>query len=226
MSSASQFFVVGIGASAGGLRALQEFFENMPADSGAAFVVIQHLSPDFKSLMKELLERRTRMAVHRVTEGMELEPNSVYLIPPKNNLVVRNRQLHLINREDLITRADNPFFRLNFPIDLFFHSLAADCGERAIGVVLSGTGSDGTQGLEAIGKAGGIVLVQSPTTAEFDGMPQSASATGSVDQVLSPPELAETIADLHAEPATLNSQLKAYVVSSQPFSAARSRTSM
>ena len=202
MSSVSQFFVVGIGASAGGLRALQEFFENMPADSGAAFVVIQHLSPDFKSLMKELLERRTRMAVHRVTEGMELEPNSVYLIPPKNNLVVKNRQLHLINREDLITRADNPFFRLNFPIDLFFHSLAADCGERAIGVVLSGTGSDGSQGLEAIDKAGGIVLVQSPSTAEFDGMPQSAIATGSVDQVLSPPELAETIYEItHASTA-------------------------
>ena len=143
------FFVVGIGASAGGLRALEEFFEHMPTDSGAAFVVIQHLSPDFKSLMKELLERRTRMAIYRVTEGMELHPNSVYLIPPGKNLVLENRKLHLLEQEERSRHG------LNFPIDIFLESLAKTYVERAIGVILSGTGSDGTNGLRAINEAGG-----------------------------------------------------------------------
>ncbi|MEO1765361.1 MAG: chemotaxis protein CheB, partial [Cyanobacteria bacterium J06629_18] len=123
------FFVVGIGASAGGLRALEEFFEHMSTDSGAAFVVIQHLSPDFKSLMKELLERRTRMAIYRVTEGMEMHPNSVYLIPPGKNLVLENRKLHLLEQEERSRHG------LNFPIDIFLESLAKTYVERAIGVI-------------------------------------------------------------------------------------------
>ncbi|MDJ0714518.1 MAG: chemotaxis protein CheB [Prochloraceae cyanobacterium] len=186
----SKFFVIGIGASAGGLKALEDFFENMPADNGASFIVIQHLSPDFKSLMKELLERRTRMAVYRVTDGMKLQPNSIYLIPPRNNLILENRHLRLIEQ------VDEGRHRFNFPINLCFQSLAADCGDRAIGVILSGTGSDGTQGLQAISEAGGITLVQSPTTAEFDGMPQSAIATGLVDRVLSPRDLAQTLYEI------------------------------
>ncbi|MEM7714241.1 MAG: chemotaxis protein CheB [Cyanobacteria bacterium P01_A01_bin.68] len=192
------FFVVGIGASAGGLRALEEFFEHMSTDSGAAFVVIQHLSPDFKSLMKELLERRTRMAVYRVTEGMELQPNSIYLIPPGKNLVLENQKLHLLEQEERSRHG------LNFPIDIFLESLAKTYVERAIGVILSGTGSDGTNGLRAINEAGGFAMVQEPTTAEFDGMPRTAIATGVVDRILSPQELARVINQLVQSPKLPN----------------------
>ncbi|TWH50813.1 chemotaxis protein CheB [Dulcicalothrix desertica] len=189
-SSQTQLFVVGIGASAGGLRALEEFLENMPFCSGAAFVVIQHLSPDFKSLMKELLERRTRMAIYRVTEGMMLEANSIYLIPPGKNLVVENNQLHLLEQEDRNRHG------LNFPIDIFFESLARNCAEYAVGIILSGTGSDGSNGLRAINEAGGFAMAQDPATAEFDGMPRTAIATGVVDQVLSAPALAAFVYQL------------------------------
>ena len=113
-------FVVGIGASAGGLNALDELFDRLPADSGAAFVVIQHLSPDYKSLMKELLERQTQMNVYRIEEGMELQPNSVYLIPPGQNLTVEGENLRLEKRK----QSQNDRYELNFPIDLFFESLA------------------------------------------------------------------------------------------------------
>ncbi|MDJ0632335.1 MAG: chemotaxis protein CheB [Xenococcaceae cyanobacterium MO_188.B29] len=190
----NNLFVVGIGASAGGLRALEEFFENMPTDSGAAFVVIQHLSPDFKSLMKELLERRTRMEIYRVTDGMTLEPNSIYLIPPGKNLVVDNSQLRLSDQEERNRHG------LNFPIDIFLESLAKNYADRGIGVILSGTGSDGTNGLRAINEAGGFSLVQEPETAEFDGMPRTAIATGLVDQILSPKDLAQVIYQLVRSP--------------------------
>lgn len=190
----NKFFVVGIGASAGGLRALEEFFEHLPTDSGAAYVVIQHLSPDFKSLMKELLERRTRMAVYRVTEGMELQPNSIYLIPPGKNLILKSRKLHLLEQEERNRHG------LNFPIDIFLKSLAKTQVERSIGVILSGTGSDGTNGLRAINEAGGFAMVQEPETAEFDGMPHTAIATGVVDRVLSAPELAQVVNQLVRSP--------------------------
>ncbi|MTJ10596.1 chemotaxis protein CheB [Anabaena sp. UHCC 0204] len=183
-------FVVGIGASAGGLRALEEFFDNMPADSGAAFVVVQHLSPDFKSLMKELLERRTRMTVKRVQSGMQIEPNTVYLITPQNNLIVENGTL------ELIQQSEPPRQQPNFPIDIFLDSLSRDSGDQAIAVILSGTGSDGTRGIQSISECGGLTFVQSPGTAEFDGMPQSAIATGIVDQVLPPAEMARTIYEI------------------------------
>ena len=193
-TQANNLFVVGIGASAGGLRALEEFFENMPTDSGAAFVVIQHLSPDFKSLMKELLERRTRMAIYRVTDGMNLEPNSIYLIPPGKNLVVENCQLRLLDQEERNRHG------LNFPIDILLESLAKNYADRGIGVILSGTGSDGTNGLRAINEAGGFSLVQEPETAEFDGMPRTAIATGLVDQILSPKDLSQVIYQLVRSP--------------------------
>ncbi len=183
------FFVVGIGASAGGLRALEEFFDHLPPDSGATFVVIQHLSPDFKSLMKELLERHTQMVVNRVSDGMKLEPNRIYLIPPRHNLIIKNRHLSLIEQEQ---NRHHP----HFPIDLFFQSLGEDCHEKAVGVVLSGTGTDGTIGLQTISQNGGLCFVQSPLTAEFDGMPQSAIATGVIDQVLSAKDIAQSIYDL------------------------------
>jgi chemotaxis methyl-accepting protein methylase/signal transduction histidine kinase len=188
-------YVVGIGASAGGLQPLQEFFGNMPQDSGLAFVIVQHLSPEFKSLMSELLSRRhTSMALHHVEHGMQLEPDSIYLIPPKKNVVSFQDKLHLIDQD--LTRGHLP----NFPIDIFFHSLAENLNERAIGVILSGTGSDGTRGVRAINEAGGVVLVQDPQTAEFDGMPRSVIATGLADYVLPPDGLARAIYDYATNP--------------------------
>ena len=171
--------IVGIGASAGGLEALETFFDHMPTDSGTAFVVVQHLSPDFKSLMDELLSRHTRLAIHRVADGMLVEPNSIYLIPPKKEMIISGGRLLLTDKD--------PTQALPLPIDVFFRSLAQDAGNRAIGVVLSGTGSDGSRGIRAIHEAGGLVFVQAPETAKFDGMPKSALDTGVVDYVL-PPE--------------------------------------
>ena len=193
--SEKSFYVVGIGASAGGLRALEEFFENMPSDGGAAFIVIQHLSPDFKSLMKELLERRTRMAVHRVEEGMAIAPNNIYLIPPGKNLIVEGGVLHLSEQQSRKVHG-----AISFPINIFFNSLAVNYAQQAVGIVLSGTGSDGTRGLQAIKEAGGTVLVQDPSTAEFDGMPQSAISTGIVDRVLPPRELAQIVYEYLSSP--------------------------
>ena len=183
----NRFFVVGIGASAGGLQALEEFFENIPQDIGAAFVVIQHLSPRFKSLMQELLQRKTSLHVYQIKDGMKLLPNAVYVIPPRTNIIVEGKRLRFREQE-----AE----RLNFPIDLFFESLAKEYCDRAMGVLLSGTGSDGTQGLQAIGEAGGLALIQSPETAQFSGMPANALPTGLVDEVLSPHDLAETIYEI------------------------------
>ncbi len=173
--------VVGLGASAGGLEALQSFFSHMPADSGLAFVVIQHLSPDYKSLMVELLSKTTAMPVRRIEDGMPVEPNTVYLIPPKHNVTVFHQKLMLAEQDH--GRG------LNLPIDLFLCSLAEDLGERAVGIVLSGTGSDGTRGIRAIKEAGGLAIVQDPGTAKFDGMPSSVIATGLADYILPPEQI-------------------------------------
>ena len=184
-----QLFVVGIGASAGGLNALDELFDHLPSDSGAAYVVIQHLSPDYKSLMKELLERHTDMTIYRIKEGMELQPNSVYLIPPGQNLLVSGKTLHLQKRK----QDRNDRYELNFPIDIFFDSLAKNYQEKAIGVILSGSGTDGTKGLKKIKEAGGLAFVQEASTAEFDGMPRSAISSTMVDSILPLKDLAEII---------------------------------
>jgi len=189
--------VVGIGASAGGLSALEELFANLPADSGAAFVVIQHLSPDFKSLMKELLQRHTDMKVYRITHGMKLKPNSIFLIPPRKNLIVEAGILKLQERKKIK-------YEINLPIDLFFNSLAKNYQEKAIGVILTGSGSDGTHGLRSISEAGGITLVQEPSTAEFDSMPTSALATGVVNQALPVGELAKLIYKCIVSPLDLS----------------------
>jgi two-component system CheB/CheR fusion protein len=173
-------YVVGVGASAGGLEALQTFFDHLPQDSGLGFVIIQHLSPDYKSLMAELLSKHTGLEVLRVEDGMMVESNKVYLIPPKKNMVVFHGKL-------LLTEQDHSS-GLNLPIDIFFRSLAEDQGERSIGVVLSGTGSDGTRGVRAIKEAGGMVMVQDES-AKFDGMPRSAINTGLADYILPPGEM-------------------------------------
>jgi PAS domain S-box-containing protein len=174
-------FIVGIGASAGGLSALEKFFDNMPSNSGMAFVIIQHLSPDFKSLMDDLLSRHTEMNILRVSDGMQLKSDSIYLIPPKSLITVEKGKLYLEERE--------PRVHIHLPIDIFFRSLAADTGERAVGIILSGTGTDGTRGVQDIHRAGGLVLVQSVDSAQFDGMPRSAIATGVSDLILTPEQM-------------------------------------
>lgn len=171
-------YYVGIGASAGGLEALETFFAQMPSSTGLAFIVIQHLSPDYKSLMVELLSKKTDMHVHRAEEGMPIEPNCVYLIPPRKTLTMY--------RGRLLLRDQAPTRGLNLPIDVFFRSLADDQGERAVAIVLSGTGSDGTRGIRSVKDAGGLVFVQDPKSARFDGMPRAAISTGLSDFVLSP----------------------------------------
>ncbi len=174
-------YIVGIGASAGGLEAIELFFSRMPADSGMSFIVIQHLSPDHKSLMVELLSKRTQMPVHRAEDGMLVEENSIYLIPPKKNLTIFHSKLFL-KEQDRIQG-------INLPIDLFLQSLAEDAGEKAIAVILSGTGSDGMRGSRMVKEAGGMIMVQTEESAKFDGMPRAAISTGLVDFILPPEEM-------------------------------------
>jgi two-component system CheB/CheR fusion protein len=181
------FPIVGIGASAGGLAAFEEFFANMPAatESGMAFVLVQHLDPDHKSILTDLVRRYTQMQVYEVADGMEVQPNCAYIIPPNKDMAFRHSRLHLM--DPVASR------RLRLPIDYFFRSLAQDRHERAICIVLSGTGTDGTLGLKEIKGQGGMVIVQAPETAKYDGMPRSAIATGVVDYVLPPTEMPEQL---------------------------------
>ena len=180
-SFTAPIYYVGVGASAGGLEALEAFFSPMPANSGMAFIVIQHLSPDYKSMMVELLSKRTVMPVRRAEEGMLVEANSLYLIPPKKNLSIFHGKL-------LLSESDHAR-GINLPIDVFLRSLADDQAEKSIGVILSGTGSDGVRGIRAIKEAGGMVMVQSEESARFDGMPRSAISTGLADFVLAPDDM-------------------------------------
>ncbi len=166
---------VGIGASAGGLAVIEQFLAQIPADSGLAYVVVQHLDPTHKAMLVELLQRSTVMRVVEAAEAMRLEPNAVYVIPPNRDLTLAAGVLHLA--------APVQPRGLRLPIDLLFASLARDQGERAIGVVLSGMGSDGTLGLQAIKSQGGLTLAQAPESAQFDSMPKSAIAAGCVDIV-------------------------------------------
>lgn len=171
-----RLIVVGLGASAGGQEAFEKFFAHMPADSGLAFVVIQHLDPTHKSILAELLQRYTSLKIWQVRDGMRVEPNCVYVIPPNRNLAILQGMLYLLERE--ASRG------LHLPIDSFFRALAQDQGDKAVGIILSGTGSDGTLGLTAIKGEGGLTMVQEPASAGYDGMPRSAIATGLVDYVL------------------------------------------
>jgi two-component system, chemotaxis family, CheB/CheR fusion protein len=174
-------YYVAIGASAGGLEAIETFFVNMPANTGLAFIVIQHLSPDYKSLMVELLSKKTIMQVQRAEDNMAILRDNVYLIPPKKNLSIFHGRLFLSDQDH--SRG------VNLPIDVFFKSLAEDQAEKSIGIILSGTGSDGTRGLRVIKEHGGMVMVQKEDTAKFDGMPRAAISTGLADYILPPEEM-------------------------------------
>ncbi|HSC06923.1 MAG TPA: chemotaxis protein CheB, partial [Steroidobacteraceae bacterium] len=175
---ALNFPVIGIGASAGGLAAFEAFFSELPKeDLGMAFVLVQHLAPDHKSILHEIVGRYTRMQVHEATDGVKVGANCTYIIPP-------NKDMALVGGELRLTSPTTARGNLRLPIDFFFRSLAREQGERAICVVLSGTGSDGTLGLRAIKGEGGMAMAQAPETTEHDGMPRNAIATGLVDYVL------------------------------------------
>lgn len=185
MHSPSDHYVAGIGASAGGFEALEQFFMAMPPDNDMAFVVVQHLSPGHKSLMAELLSKHTPMHIEQASDGMSVHANCIYLIPPGKIMTIAQGRLHLASKGE--TQAEN------YPIDIFLHSLAEDAGERAIAIILSGTGSDGTRGIRSVKEQGGMLMVQDAASAKFDGMPASAIATGLVDYVLPPSAMPEEL---------------------------------
>ncbi len=178
------FFIAGIGASAGGLEALEEFFSKVEPGHGVAYVVIQHLSPDFKSMMSQLLPRHTALRVTEAEHDTVPTPDRVYLLPAKKVMRLKHGRFHLTEREHTY---------LPRPINVFFESLAQEQGDQCAVIVLSGTGTDGTHGARIVKEAGGLVLAQEPASAKFDGMPNSLIAAGIADLVLPPPELAERI---------------------------------
>jgi chemotaxis methyl-accepting protein methylase len=186
-SNGQAFPIVGIGASAGGLEALEQFLKRVPARSGMAFVVVQHLDPTHKGMLAEILGRESALPVHEITDRVRVKPDHVYVIPPNKDLSIVHGVLHL-----LVPVAPRG---LRLPIDFFFRSLAEELRERSIGVVLSGMGSDGTSGLRAIRVVAGAVFVQTPASAKFDAMPRSAIDAGLADRVALPQELPEKIAE-------------------------------
>ena len=188
----TSFPIVGVGASAGGLEAYQELLRNMPAKPGMAFVFIMHLAPEHKSLLPELLVRLTKMPVSEVKSRMPIEVNHVYVKPPNTNLSIASGKLILSKRNDSDFK--------HMPIDHFFRSLADELGNRAIGVILSGTATDGTLGAEAIKAEGGITFAQDEKSAKYNGMPQSAIAAGCVDFVLSPKKIASELERIAKHP--------------------------
>lgn len=214
----ASFPIVGIGASAGGLEALQQLFRNLPPDTGMAFVVIQHLDPSHPSLLGNLLGSETQMPVVELAEGMRVEPNRVHVICPNADCRVQDGHFALVSR----LASGN----LHLPINLFFRSLAASQPGRAIGVVLSGSGSDGTEGLLAIKARGGITLIQDPKTAQFRSMPASALAAGAADFSLSPRAIAQELARLSHHAYLARAEEVAPAVTEEPPEEAASLTSV
>src|ERR1700744_1315230 len=192
MEASRRLPVVGIGASAGGLGAAGSFFKEVPADLGMAYVVVLHLDPARETKLTEILARTTLLPVVQVQDGMRVEPDHVYVIPPNCELTIEHWVLHLRDRE--AHRPENP------TVEPFFRSLAVGHGSDAIGVVLSGTASDGTLGLAAIKGEAGITFAQEPSSAKYDGMPASAIASGCVDFILTPVGIAREIARIRHHP--------------------------
>jgi two-component system, chemotaxis family, CheB/CheR fusion protein len=191
-SNSGAFPVVGIGASAGGLEAFTQLLGELPPDTGMAFVLVQHLDPRHASMLSGLLAKKTEMPVAEVTDGMPVEPNRIYVIPPNTNMAILNGTLQLMPRTETRGR--------HMSVDYFFRSLAEDQGSRAVGVVLSGADSDGALGLQAIKAEGGITFAQEERTAKYDGMPRSAIATGAVDFILPPEEIAKELLKFSSHP--------------------------
>jgi two-component system CheB/CheR fusion protein len=203
------FLVVALGASAGGLNALQRFFEHMPPDSGMAFVVMMHLAPDYESHLAALLQGFTEMPVLQVNEPVALQPNHVFVAPPNRNLFAVGDQLGLAALEE--QRSERA------PIDYFFRTVANTLRMRAICVVLSGSGSDGTQGLRSVKEMGGLTVAQDPADAEYDAMPKSAIATGQVEIVLPVEDIAAKLLEYVRTPL----QAPGLVAVEEPLEAAR-----
>jgi two-component system CheB/CheR fusion protein len=195
----ASFPIVGIGSSAGGLEALEQFLGDVPRSCGVAFIIVQHLDPDHKGMMVELLQRTIAMPVMEIKDRMKVEAGKVYLIPPNRDLSILHGCLHLF--EPVALRG------LRLPIDFFLRSLAEDRQDQGIGVILSGMGSDGTLGLRAIKEKGGAVFVQEPASAKFDGMPRSAIDAGLADIVAPAAELATRLLAYLHHVAPLNSRL-------------------
>src|SRR4028118_2418308 len=186
------FPIVGIAASAGGLEAFTELLGHLPIDTGMAFVLIQHLDPNHKSFLAEILSRSTSMPVKQVRDGVAVEPDQVYVIPPDTKMVISKGVLELSPREKIYGKY--------MPADAFFTSLAFDRGYKAIAVILSGADGDGSLGLMAIKAAGGMTYAQCEDTAKFDSMPNTAVATGNVDFVMPPQKIAEELANYSRSP--------------------------
>jgi two-component system CheB/CheR fusion protein len=195
-ASAVVFPIVGIGASAGGLEAVTRLLKHLPLGTGMAFVLVQHLDPTHESALTVLLSRVTLMSVSEAQDGTLVQPDHVYVIPPNKKLGIINRTLRLLPREKV---GD-----LHAPVDYFFNTLAADQGAQSVGIVLSGTGTDGTQGLEEIKAAGGITFVQNEDSARYNGMPASAGASGCSDYTLPPEEIARELIRLHKHPQLIS----------------------
>lgn len=189
VSQEAVFPVVALGASAGGLAAFEAFFSGLASvpKPGLAFVLVQHLAPDHKSLLGELIRRYTRLEVFDVEDGLAVTPNCAYIIPPGYDMALRRGKLRLTRHTEAQGR--------RLPIDFFLESLAKECKDRAAAVILSGTGSDGSSGLRAIKARGGLVIVQKPESAEFDGMPRSALATGLADHEMPPAEMGQVLVE-------------------------------
>ena len=179
------FPIVGVGTSAGGLKALEGFFSKIPADSNATYVIIQHMDPSHKSMLPSLLSRATRLPVTEIQDGVRVEERQVYVTPPNRYITIMEGRLFLIEPEN----AD----LVRLPIDHFFTRLSEELGERAIGIVLSGTGSDGTNGIKAIKGVGGLTVAQEEDQAEHSGMPASAIASGCVDVVTEVEKMPEMV---------------------------------
>src|SRR5690349_8454947 len=186
------FAVVAVGASAGGLEAYTQLLRTLPSNTGMAFVFIQHLDPKHHSVLSEILAKRTEIPVVEAANGTKVEPNHIYVIPPNVNMGITQRRLQLT------PRAAEP--GLHTPIDFFMRSLAEARNSHSIGVILSGTASDGTRGLAAIKAEGGITFAQNEKSAKFDGMPQSAITAGCVDLVLPPDRIAEELTRICEHP--------------------------
>ena len=179
--------VVGIGASAGGLEALQQLLTFLPSNTGMAFVIIQHLSPDHKSLLVDILGKYSAMPISEIENGMRIERNHIYMIPPRFNVEIMS---------DVLMLHEYDSSRINHPIDFFFRSLAETYENRSVAVILSGTGSDGTNGIRSIKEHNGVIIVQSPESAKFDGMPRNAISTGFVDLIQTPDSIAREMAHI------------------------------
>ncbi|MBE9062796.1 chemotaxis protein CheB [cf. Phormidesmis sp. LEGE 11477] len=202
------FPVVGIGASAGGIEACSALLRAVPVETGAAFVIIQHLSPDTPSMLAQVLARETELPVVEAQDQQTVQPNCIYVIPPNVVMTIADGQLHLAARP-----TTPPLF---LPIDAFFESLAADCTNQAVGVVLSGLDGDGAEGLRLIKRAGGITFAQTESTAQFSDMPNTAVETGEVDFILPPDAIAQKLAEIAQHPYLLNLESASTAPSSEP----------